>query len=82
MNANFPLIQVDRQKAYGALLECQIDWTLVRVPMIEFTGEAGNLKISVEDCLGTKIAAGDIANFLVQQLISNRFFRRAPFIAN
>ncbi len=50
--------------------------------MIEFTGEAGNLKISVEDCLGTRITAGDIANFLVQQVTDDRFFRQAPFIAN
>ena len=82
MNAIFPLIQEDRQKAYSALLECQLDWTLVRVPIIEFTSEAGNLKISVEDCLGTKITAGDIAHFLVQQLTDDRFFRQAPFIAN
>ena len=37
MKANFPLIQEDRQKAYSALLESPLDWTLVRVPMIEFT---------------------------------------------
>jgi putative NADH-flavin reductase len=81
MKANFPLIQEDRQKAYSALLECPLDWTLVRVPMIEFTGEAGNLKISVEDCLGTRITAGDIADFLIQQLSNNQFYRQAPFIA-
>jgi len=82
MKTNFPLIQEDRQNAYSALLDCQLDWTLVRVPMIEFTGETGNLKISVEDCLGTRITAGDIANFLVQQLTDDRFFRQAPFIAS
>ena len=82
MKANFPLIQEDRQKAYSALLDCQLDWTFVRVPMIEFTGEVGSLKISVEDCLGTRITAGDIANFLVQQLTDDRFFRQAPFIAS
>jgi putative NADH-flavin reductase len=81
MKANFPLIQVDRQKAYQVMLASPLDWTLVRVPMIEFTDDAGNLKISVEDCLGTRITAGDIANFLVQQLTDHRFFRQAPFIA-
>jgi putative NADH-flavin reductase len=82
MKANFPLIQEDRQKAYGALLESDLDWTLVRVPMIEFTGDEGNLSVSVEDCLGTRITAGEIADFLVQQLPDRRFFRQAPFIAN
>ena len=81
MKANFPLIQEDRQKAYSALLESSLDWTLVRVPMIEFTEAGGNITVSREDCLGTKITAGDIANFLVQQLTDDRFFRQAPFIA-
>ena len=81
MKANFPVIQEDRQKAYSALLESPLDWTLVRVPMIEFTEAGGNLTVNREDCLGTKITAGAIADFLIQQLSDNQFYRQAPFIA-
>ena|SRR5688572_20138182 len=81
MKANFPSIQEDRQNAYNALLESVLDWTLVRVPMIEFTKAGADLLVDLEDCLGTKIAAGAIADFLVQQLSNNQFYRQAPFIA-
>jgi len=81
MKANFPLIQEDRQKAYSALLESPLDWTLVRVPMIEFTEGGGNLVVNREDCLGTKITAGAIADFLIQQLSDKQFYKQAPFIA-
>ena len=81
MKANFPAMQEDRQKAYKALLESPLDWTLVRVPMIEFTEAGTNLSVNREDCLGTKITAGAIADFLIQQLSDNQFYRQAPFIS-
>ena len=81
MNANLALVQEDRRKAYRALLESPLDWTLVRVPMIEFTEASGNLTVNCEDCLGTKITAGAIAGFLIQQLSDNQFYGQAPFIA-
>jgi putative NADH-flavin reductase len=81
MKANFPAMQEDRQKAYRALLESPVDWTLVRVPMIEFIEAGDNLTVNCEDCLGTKITAGAIARFLIQQLSDVQFYRQAPFIA-
>ena len=82
MKSNFPTIQEDRQKAYSLLSDCDLDWTLVRVPMIEFSHEKQALKVSLEDCLGSKITAGSIASFLVQQLQDDRYTRGAPFISN
>lgn len=81
MKANFPEIHEDRQKAYAILRESDLDWTLVRVPMIEFADRKGNINVSVKDCLGTSIAAGDIAEFLIRQLNERQYFRQAPFIA-
>ncbi len=83
MKANFPAIQENRQNTYTLLSNNEsIDWTLVRVPMIEFVGEKGDIKVSLDDCLGTKITAGDIARFMIQQLHDEQFVRKAPFIAN
>jgi putative NADH-flavin reductase len=81
MKANFPEIHEDRQKAYAILRESELDWTLVRVPMIEFTDRKGNINVSVKDCEGTSITAGGIAEFLIQQLNERQYFRQAPFIA-
>ena len=78
----FPLPQENRLKVYIALLESPLDWTLVRVPMIEFTEAGANLTVNCEDCLGTKISASAIADFLIQQLSDNQFYRQAPFISS
>ena len=82
MKANFPAIQEDRQKAYSFLSDCDLDWTLVRVPMIEFSHKKKALKVDLEDCPGSGITAGSIAWFLVQQLREDRYIKCAPFIAN
>ena len=82
MKSTFPLIQEDRQKAYDILVTSDIDWSLVRVPMIEFTKRKGNVKVSTEDCPGTTITAGDIADFIVSQLQNPRYIRQSPFISN
>lgn len=82
MKTNFPSIHEDRQKAYNLLTQSNADWTLVRVPFIEFTDERGEVKESLEDCPGKKISAADIAGFLVNQLDDKAYIRKSPFIAN
>jgi hypothetical protein len=82
MSTNFPDIQADRQKAYSILASSNTDWTLIRVPFIEFTEVEGTVAADLKDCPGKKITAQDIAIFIVQQLTDNRYLREAPFIAN
>ena len=82
MKANFPLIHEERQKEYALLSESHLDWTLVRVPTIEFTDKKNALLVDVNDCPGSKITAGRIADFLIQQLDDARFLRQSPFIAS
>ena len=82
MKANYSIYHEDKQKAYSILSGSDIAWTMVRVPFIEFTDERNELLVSLEDCLGTKISAADIAAFLVDQLDDTTYIRKAPFIAN
>jgi putative NADH-flavin reductase len=82
MKANFPTIQEDRQKAYTLLVESDIDWTLVRVPFINFDNGEGDVNVNLDDCLGSKIEAGNIATFLIKQLSEDTYFNKAPFICN
>ena len=82
MKMNFPLIHADRQKAYSILSASDVDWTLVRVPLIEFTDARGEIIANVDDCEGNKISAADIGHFLVDQLSDITYIRKAPFIAN
>ena len=81
MSTNFPLIHADRQKTYSILSASNVDWTLVRVPFIEFTDESSEILVSLEDCPGKRISAGCIADFLTEQIMVDRYIRKSPFIA-
>jgi putative NADH-flavin reductase len=82
MKANFPRMHEDWQKAYSILAICDLDWTLLRVPWIEFNDSKNKVEISLEDCRGASITAGDIADFLTQQLSDDQYVKQSPFIAN
>lgn len=82
MKTNFPLIQEDRQKAYNFLVESNVNWTQVRIPFIEFTDLSSEISVSVEDCLGDKISAQNIANFMISEMMESKFERQSPFISS
>lgn len=81
MKANFPIIQEDRQKAYNFLVESNVNWTQVRVPFIEFTDLSSDIVVNVEDCLGDKISAIDIAQFMMREMTESKFSQQSPFIS-
>ncbi|WP_269233892.1 NAD(P)-dependent oxidoreductase [Flavobacterium flavigenum] len=82
MKANYPEIQQDRQLTYDLLTESDVNWTLVRVPFIEFTDTSSEIIVNLEDCPGDKISSFDIAGFMVQEMIEEKFVRKSPFITN
>jgi len=82
MKKSFPEIHADRQKSYSILSASEVNWTLVRVPFIEFTDTVGETIVSLEDCRGKKISAADIATFIVNQLSDDTYIKKSPFIAN
>lgn len=81
MKTNFPIIQEDRQKAYDLLEESDANWTQVRVPFIEFSDNSSQITVSLEDCLGDKITAHDIAVFMTKEMIEENYSRKSPFIS-
>lgn len=82
MHLLFPSIMSDKQKEVGILLESQIDWTLVRLPYIKEGPATGKIKVSLEHPLGKSISSEDLAQFLIKQIIDNRYVKRAPFVSN
>jgi putative NADH-flavin reductase len=82
MYRNYPLSTTDKQEEYRLLRESDINWTLVRLPMIELTERSGNIDVNNEDCKGDKISATDLASFLSGQLFDESYVRMAPFISN
>ncbi|WPO79915.1 NAD(P)-dependent oxidoreductase [Flavobacterium sp. KACC 22761] len=81
MKTNFPEIQKDRQLTYDLLVDSVVDWTLVRVPFIEFTDEKAEISVDTQDCTGDKISARNIADFMIEEMVQNKFLRKAPFIS-
>jgi len=82
MKSNYPKTTLDKQVEFDILSKSDINWTLVRLPLIELTDEKRKVIISLEDCPGDKISATDLAYFLIDQLSSDTYIRKSPFIAN
>ena len=82
MRQYFPAIIADKQKEFEVLLSSPVDWTLVRVKLIEQTDHRGNLKVSLEDCPGERISATDLGSFLVGQLSDRQYIQKSPFVAS
>ena len=82
MKLIFPVVIADKQKEYSILSESNLDWTIVRLPLIEQTDSKGTVKQSLTDCPGKKISATDLACFLIDQLADDQYIRKSPFIAN
>ncbi len=82
MYQNYPKTTKDRQLEYELLSGSEIDWTLVRLPMIIQTEKRFPTEVSLTDCPGENISATDLARFLADQLSSDEYIRKSPFIAN
>jgi len=78
----FPAYWADWQKELTLLLESEVEWTLVRLPIIVEEPVEGNVKVNLERLPGKKINGADLANFLVAQIAHKHYVRKAPFIAN
>ncbi len=82
MYTHYPKTTLDKQLEYDILATSSVNWTLIRLPLIELTTERRKIQVSLEDCPGEKITATDIAHFLLEQLTTEKYVKQAPFIAN
>ncbi|UHO40417.1 NAD(P)H-binding protein [Chryseobacterium capnotolerans] len=82
MYQNYPETTSDKQKEYQLLLESSLDWTLVRLPLINLTDESFTTETSLIDCKGENISAADLAEFLVLQIKNSNYIRESPFLYN
>ncbi|WP_454803024.1 NAD(P)-dependent oxidoreductase [Mucilaginibacter phyllosphaerae] len=82
MYENFPTTTKDRQVEYQLLTDSNINWTMVRLPLINQTDDVSEITISLTDCPGNSISATNLAMFMIEQLTSEEFVKQAPFIAD
>ncbi|KAA2223069.1 NAD(P)-dependent oxidoreductase [Chryseobacterium sediminis] len=82
MYKNYPETTADKQKEYELLMESNLDWTLVRLPLIHLTEENFVTETNLIDCRGENISASDLAAFLVSQIDTPEYIRKSPFLYN
>lgn len=82
MKQNYPEAVTDKQAAYELMAESDIDFTMIRLPMIEQTDERRKLVVDVHDCPGEIVSTADLAEFIVQQIDNEKYVRKAPFVAS
>jgi putative NADH-flavin reductase len=82
MKKTYPVSTANKQLEYEMLTNSNLDWTLVRLPLIEQSDLRSHVSVSLEDCLGEKISATDLAYFLIEQLFNDTYARKSPFIAS
>lgn len=82
MYQNYPETTADKQKEYEILLESNLDWTLVRLPLIHLTEENFSIETNLTDCKGEGINAGDLAEFLASQIEDSEYIQKSPFLYN
>ncbi|WP_449398215.1 NAD(P)H-binding protein [Chryseobacterium wanjuense] len=80
MYQNYPETTTDKQKEYETLAESNLDWTLVRLPLINLTTENFKTETSLEDCKGENISATDLAEFLISQIGDRNYIKESPFL--
>ncbi|NUF11688.1 SDR family oxidoreductase [Acinetobacter oleivorans] len=72
-------------KATGELIaNSDLDWTLVRIPNLKDGPSDGNVTVGWygKTNLGMKLSRGNLAKFLVNQIVDKAFVRAAPAIAD
>lgn len=82
MYENYPNTTKDKQKEYELLSKSDLDWTLVRLPLILLTEESFATEANVTDCKGEGISAADLAEFLISQIEDPEYIRKSPFLYN
>ncbi len=82
MYNNYPATTHDKQVEYEMMAASPINWTLIRLPLIEQTECNNKILVDLEDCPSDKISATSLAHFIVDQFFNDAYIGKAPFIAN
>lgn len=82
MYENYPETTTDKQLEYQILLNTNINWTMIRLPLIKETIESFGYKADLYDCPGSFISATDLGRFIVQEIEAPSFVKKAPFLYN
>ncbi|MDX1417915.1 MAG: SDR family oxidoreductase [Candidatus Promineifilaceae bacterium] len=73
----------DMVRTVDAVRNSDLDWTIVRVPMLTDDPAKGNVKVAyVGKGMGSRITRADMAAFMLEQLDDEAYLHKAPAISN
>lgn len=76
-----PQVLADAQAHVDQVRSSDLDWTIVRVPVLNNGPRTGNYKVGyIGQGAGVRISRADAADFMLRQLSDNRWLRQAPVI--
>ena len=73
----------DMKRTVDTVRASDVDWTVVRVPMLTDDPAKGNVKVAyVGKGMGPRITRADMAHFMLDQVEDERYLHEAPAISN
>ena len=75
-------ILVAKQLEWEVLKSSDLDWTLVRPPRITNEAASGTISADEKRLESLKVSVGDLTNFLLEQITSKDWIRKAPLISS
>ena len=76
-------VYLDMAKTSELVRKSDVDWTIVRAPMLTDGPESGEIKAAwVGKGLGMRISRKDLASFIVAQLNDGIYLHQAPAVSN
>lgn len=77
-----PRIVKAKQLEYDTLSQSDVEWTVLRPPMIVADTSTGEVRTDEHKSVGSKVAVDDLAEFMLDQLDSGEWIHRAPLVAS
>lgn len=76
-------VLADMSKAVEIVRSSDLDWTVVRLPMLTDDPKTGSVKVAyVGKGMGARIARADIAPFILDQISNKTYIHKSPAISN
>jgi uncharacterized protein YbjT (DUF2867 family) len=82
MQKHYPLFMADRERELALLSASEVAWTSVRLPLLVEGPALGQVEARLDYLPGPTITVADLAHFLLAQLTSPQYVKKAPFVAN
>jgi putative NADH-flavin reductase len=75
-------ILVAKHLEWEVLKKSDLDWTLVRPPRITNEEASGTLSADERNLESLKVSVGDLTNFILEQITSKVWIRKAPLVSS